>query len=160
MLLVVGRLLKQKRGHGQFMAFARRLEARSPPNSFALQQTKLIHISRTNLKNEARKGKHLETLNELANEASRKAAQPSRKKKKDKKQPKERAGKQEQSSQTVSNTLPEQDDFDFSEVEAEIANENVLPDPSEVQQQMMKVVNAFKDSLKSIRGSEPTAGKL
>lgn len=105
----------------------------------------------------AKTGKHIETLNELAHEKSRDEAQARRDKKKDRKAAKKgKKGKEEAATPAADVSEDDhEDDWDDNDDEEE-DDENPLPDPEKVKQKMAKIVNSFEESLKAIRGSEPT----
>jgi ribosome recycling factor len=121
-------------------------------------------------KHAAKTGNHLENLNEMAHEKSHNEAQERRTKKKDKKATKKgKGGKKDDDTHTgaaAANVSDEQDhddddngdmddahdDDDFNDEE----DEELLPNPAKVKQRMQKVVERFEESLKAIRGSEPT----
>jgi ribosome recycling factor len=115
--------------------------------------------------NAAKTGNHLETLNELAHEKSREEAQERRTKKKDKKATKKQKGKKEDDTHAAAVSVEQEhddddnddmddahDDDDFNDEE----DEELLPNPVRVKQRMQKIVERFEESLKAIRGSEPT----
>ena len=110
-------------------------------------------------------GKHLQRLDEMAHDTSRQEAAERRQKKKDKK-----AAKKNKKGAAVAEATPKQLDLettmpddlaeDFAEEEEEEEEEDhpedVLPDPTAVKERMMNLVNKFTESLKAIRGAEPT----
>jgi ribosome recycling factor len=117
-------------------------------------------------KHAAKTGNHLETLNDMAHDKSREEAQERRTKKKDKKATKKNKGKKDDDTHTAAAVSDEQehddddnddmddahDDDDFNDEE----DEELLPNPVRVKQRMQKIVERFEESLKAIRGSEPT----
>ena len=115
-------------------------------------------------------GHKVESLQEMAHRPEREAAQERRKKKKDRKAAKKAGGKQQVSDNEVAkydgDGDEENDDGDdvfFGDID-EDGDDNLdedgeptLPDLSVVRSKMDAVVDRFRDSLKSIRGAEPTA---
>ena len=108
-----------------------------------------FHSTTQQLKNEAKKGKHLENLKEFAHAESRKQ---SREKRKNKKAGKSK-GKDDPPAAAAAPMELENDDPEFEDYEDD---ETILPDPTQVQGRMTKVLDSFVESLKSIRGAEPT----
>jgi len=117
-------------------------------------------------------GHQVESLKEMAHRPEREAAQERRKKKKERKAAKKAGGKQQQASETegaqqeeASNYNDDDDDDDliFADIDDDVGEnldkdgEPTLPDPIVVRSKMDAVVDRFRDSLKSIRGAEPTA---
>jgi len=105
----------------------------------------------------AKTGKHLETLNELAHEKSREDAQVRRNKKKEKKASKKH--KEDDDAAVTSTTSHENDEHEDEWEDDDDGGEeeqDILPDPEKVKQRMTKIVNAFEESLKAIRGTDPT----
>jgi ribosome recycling factor len=93
-------------------------------------------------------GHHLETLEELAHRESHEQAKERRKAKKMQKTKEEE--EEEDGREEVQ--FDEGDDhFDHGDDEAP-----TLPDPAEVKERMLKVVDRLVESFKAIRGSEPT----
>jgi ribosome recycling factor len=119
-------------------------------------------------KHSAKMGKHLERLDDMAHDTSRQEAQEKRKKKKEKKASKK--GKKavsvdegEDTSLAASNFmdamqanegLEEDDDDDDADDDAE--EEGVLPNSAAIKTRMLGLVARFTESLKAIRGGEPT----
>jgi ribosome recycling factor len=109
--------------------------------------------------NAAKTGNHIETLNELAHDKSREEAQERRAKKKDKK-----ATKKNKSSTTAAAVPDEQqhdddddnDDMDDDDDHDDEEEGELLPNIVRVKERMQKIVVKFEESLKAIRGSEPT----
>jgi ribosome recycling factor len=110
--------------------------------------------------NAAKTGSHIETLNELAHDKSREEAQERRAKKKDKK-----ATKKNKSSTTAAAVPDEQqhddddddnDDMDDDDDHDDEEEGELLPNIVRVKERMQKIVVKFEESLKAIRGSEPT----
>ena len=113
-------------------------------------------------KHASKTGNHLNRLDELAHEQSRQEAKEKRQKKKEKK-----AARKGKKAPAESDTTPEavvdmpsidseeyiieEDHHDDNEEE-----DDILPDPDQVRQRMEKIVTRFIDSLKAIRGAEPT----
>jgi ribosome recycling factor len=111
-------------------------------------------------------GHEIESLKEMAHRPEREAAQERRKKKKARKAVKKGGGKKQQvaESETASSTVDDGDDdddiyFDDDDDEEMLDGdgEPTLPDPDVVRSKMDAVIDRFRDSLKSIRGAEPTA---
>jgi ribosome recycling factor len=117
-------------------------------------------------KHAAKTGNHLETLNDMAHDKSREEAQERRTKKKDKKATKKNKGKKDDDTHAAAVSDEQEhdddddkddmddahDDDDFNDEE----DEELLPNPVRVKQRMQKIVERFEESLKAIRGSEPT----
>lgn len=119
-------------------------------------------------------GHDVETLKEMAHRPEREAAQERRKKNKARKAAKKGGGKQQNAAATdtsakaVDDSIDDNDDDNdddlyFDDIDDD-DDENVdedgeptLPDPDAVRGKMNAVIERFKDSLKSIRGAEPTA---
>ena len=105
-----------------------------------------------------------DSLKEMAHRPEREAAQERRKKKKARKASK-KGGKQADESQVTAATANQEDDdddifFGDDDDDDELLDEDgepTLPDPSVVEGKMNAVIDRFRDSLKSIRGAEPTA---
>lgn len=98
----------------------------------------------------ARRGQHLAKLDDMAHDRSRKEATERRRKKKEKKA--ERASKRSQSS-TTAKVSDEGEDLDTG---ADTDDETKLADPKDVAFEMDAMIAAFVDSLKGIRGADPT----
>ena len=112
-------------------------------------------------KNSSKVGHHLDTLDEMAHRPEREAAQERRKKKKERKQNKKNSPQKATETEALDVQDDDDDDFllDFDEDTEEDTEEAEpsLPDPSLVKEKMMRVVERFEESLKTIRGAEPTA---
>jgi ribosome recycling factor len=113
-------------------------------------------------KNAAKKGLHLQTLNEMAHSGERAAAEERRQKRKDKTA--ERKGKKGSDgiADRVASSKSNNDDHDDDEddddrLEEEDMDGNVLPEPAAVKRKMQRHVESFKEYLKSVRGGEATA---
>ena len=129
----------------------------------------VTHYYRKPLCMQQKRWKHAhktDALKEMAHRPEREAAQERRKKKKARKASKK--GKQEEeppkqvASAAVSDEEDDDDDlyFDEEDDEDEMLDEEgepTLPDPDVVESKMNAVIDRFRDSLKSIRGAEPTA---
>mmetsp|Transcript_4777 Transcript_4777/g.11358 ORF Transcript_4777/g.11358 Transcript_4777/m.11358 type:complete len:360 (+) Transcript_4777:177-1256(+) len=113
-------------------------------------------------------GHEIESLKEMAHRPEREAAQERRKKKKTRKAAKKGGGKQQQqatepvSAGTENTEHDDDDDLRFDDDDDDDDNldedgEPTLPDPDAVKTKMDNVIERFRDSLKSIRGAEPTA---
>ena len=129
------------------------------PNSSAAQQQQPCR----RWKHAGRMGHKLDTLDEMAHRPEREAAQERRKKKKERKAAKK--GKKQEETVTTATTDEDveegDDDFwlegeDGADAEGDEDEEPGLPDSDEVKERMMAVVGRFQESLKSIRGAEPT----
>ncbi|GKZ00808.1 hypothetical protein MPSEU_001032500 [Mayamaea pseudoterrestris] len=111
----------------------------------------------------AKMGQHLDRLDDQAHEQSRKEAQERRQKKKDRKLVKK--GKKDDviadhvkaSSTALQKNDDDMDREDDDEETEEEADGSVLPDPAQTRKRMNDIVNQFVDSLRGIRGSEPSA---
>lgn len=107
----------------------------------------------------------IESLKEMAHRPEREAAQERRKKKKARKAAKKGGNKQQQitENETTSADIPDDDDDDLyfdDDDDEDVLDEDgepTLPDPDVVRSKMDAVIDRFQDSLKSIRGAEPTA---
>jgi ribosome recycling factor len=122
------------------------------------------NIGAIRCKHAAKTGNHLETLDDMAHNKSREEAQERRTKKKDKKATKKNKGKKEDDPHSAAAVSDEQEhddddnddmddaDDDFNDEE----DEELLPNPVRVKQRMQKIVERFEESLRAIRGSEPT----
>ena len=141
------------------------------------------HIELTNKRwrHSGKRGNHLQTLDELAHRPEREAAEERRKKKKERKAAKKKGGKKGAAAETESEPVAsaaeaailsgldedddlfdddDDDDFDFEDEsvgEGDEDSEPTLPDTDLVKEKMEKVIAKFEESLKSIRGAEPTA---
>lgn len=110
-------------------------------------------------------GNHLKKLDEMAHDTSRQEAQERRKKKKEKKAAKKNK-KGATPAETVSKSSMESaamdhdDDFmehdDDDDDDEDDHPEDVLPDPAAVKERLMNLVTKYAESLKAIRGAEPT----
>jgi ribosome recycling factor len=122
-------------------------------------------------KHGARKGLHLQNLDEIAHRTEHATAEERRQKKKEKTAARKGGKKSVAQSDDVEDefdsfdvekkknkALPEtgEDDWDEEEEEEEAHDETVLPKPSEVKDKMMKYVDSFRDYLKTIRGGQPS----
>lgn len=126
-------------------------------------------------KHSAKMGQHLERLDDMAHESSRQEAQERRQKKKDKKAAKKGKNKNKASSSSSSEPsnkslaadelFGEQDAHDESILDDDEDDDeilpgdeegSVLPNVSDVKDRMMNMVGKFTESLKAIRGAEPT----
>jgi ribosome recycling factor len=107
----------------------------------------------------------------MAHEKSREAAQERRQKKKDKKAARKGGGDKKDPAVTNKGggavhkdaddvdddySDNEHDDDDEKQEEGDDDEELTLPDPEKVKERMMKIVNRFAESLKTMRGAEPT----
>jgi ribosome recycling factor len=124
------------------------------------------NIGAIRCKHAAKTGNHLETLDDMAHNKSREEAQERRTKKKDKKATKKNKGKKDDDTHAAAVSDEQEhdddddkddmddahDDDDFNDEE----DEELLPNPVRVKQRMQKIVERFEESLKAIRGSEPT----
>jgi ribosome recycling factor len=140
---------------------------RTTTNSFItsdlLASVEVVQLQQR-LKHSARKGAQREALEEMAHKPEREAAQERRQKKKNRKESKKKKGGAIAASETPEDNDHGDDGLDdfVSDIESDAEdeeNEDVLPslpEPSEVKAKMMKTVDKFQESLKSIRGAEPT----
>jgi ribosome recycling factor len=105
-------------------------------------------------------GQHLQTLDEMAHTESRTQAQERRQHLKDKKVArKDHSHKHHDSQSQSSSSNPhndDEDDHDHEEDDEEDHEEGVLPNVDRVKERMQKVIAKFIESLKGIRGAEPT----
>lgn len=106
-------------------------------------------------------GNHLEVLEEMAHSKEREAAQERRQKKKDRKLKKKTKGKlvAEDSSPgsfAMEGARDDEDDYFEDDDDDNEEDEVELPDPKQIHSKMMDAVKTFEESLKSIRGAEPT----
>ena len=121
---------------------------------------------RNTLNTQQRRWKHAhktDSLKEMAHKPEREAAQERRKKKKARKASK-KGGKQVVEAEATTTALSDEEDddlyFDEDDDDDEILDEDgepTLPDSDAVESKMNAVIGRFRDSLKSIRGAEPTA---
>ncbi len=105
-----------------------------------------------------------DALKEMAHRPEREAAQERRKKKKARKASKKGKQEEEPAEQVASAAVSDDEDddlyFDDDDDEDEMLDEGgepTLPDPDVIESKMNAVIDRFRDSLKSIRGAEPTA---
>jgi ribosome recycling factor len=110
-------------------------------------------------KHAAKKGLHLQKLDEMAHNSERDAAEERRKKKKEKtaaRKSKKGASPAEEAS--ASSNTKDSDDWDeeLEEEEEEEHDDSILPDPAQVKKRMLSHVDGFKEYLKGVRGAEPT----
>jgi ribosome recycling factor len=102
----------------------------------------------------ARMGHHLETLEELAHRESHEQAKERRRAKK--------LEKHKTLASSLEDDILEEVQFDEGDDHFDHGDNNddeqapILPDPAEVKERMLKVVNRLVESFKAIRGSEPT----
>jgi hypothetical protein len=107
----------------------------------------------------AKRGQHIQRLEEIATSQEHEAAVDRRRKKKEKETArKSGVGKASTSTTTHAAGADEHDDFDDDEDSDEEDDEDgpSLPDPKDIKERMQKQIEAFKGYLKSVRGSEPT----
>lgn len=110
-------------------------------------------------------GHKIETLKDIAHRPERDAAQERRQKKKDRKAAKKGGSKVTENETAIAHVNDGDDDdddlyFDDDDDDDDNLNEDgepTLPDMVAVQTKMDAVLDRFQDSLKSIRGAEPTA---
>jgi ribosome recycling factor len=108
----------------------------------------------------AKRGQHIQRLEEIATSQEHEAAVDRRRKKKEKETArKSGVGKASSTTTTHAAAADEHDDFDDDEDSDEEDGEDgpFLPDPKDIKERMQKQIEAFKGYLKSVRGSEPTA---
>jgi ribosome recycling factor len=147
-------------------------------STFTTAKTKTIEYPIRRWKHAGKIGHHMEKLDELAHRPEREAAQEKRQKKKDRKATKKKgkkggAGVEETdadddddyedhvlASMSSDDHGNDNDDNEFAEddddQEPDEDQEPSLPDVNQVKQKMMKTVVKFEESLKSIRGAEPS----
>lgn len=117
-------------------------------------------LSQKRWKHASKMGHHLDSLEELAHRPEREAAEEKRKKKKERKAAKKgKKGALEPESDDDDgddDDMDIYDDDDDDEMEEGDELEPSLSDPSEVKQKMMVAVSRFEESLKTIRGAEPS----
>ena len=120
--------------------------------SFLLTQCRWKHASKT--------GSHLNQLDEMAHEKNRQEAQEKRKKKKEQKAARKgKKGKTKSEPQEATLESASMDDEEYiieDDHHEDEEEEDLLPDPEKVQARMHKIVTRFQESLKSIRGAEPS----
>jgi ribosome recycling factor len=146
----------------------------APTFSFHSQRPILVSwryttMTTTRWKHAGKVGHRLETLDELAHRPEREAAEERRKKKKDKKEVK-KGGKTKAAPGVGDVALEDQnvevfdesdeDIYDDDDDDSQVGDEDVeiaLPVPKEVKDKMMMLARAkFEESLKAIRGAEPS----
>lgn len=100
-------------------------------------------------------GQHLERLDELAHEQSHRKAQERRQKKKEK----NAARKSPDTTDAAAASHVEHEEELYHDDDQQEVNEqqNILPDPIQTKLKMKNIVQRFVDSLKNMRGAEPTA---
>ena len=113
-------------------------------------------------KHSSKMGKHLETLEEMSHRPEREAAQERRKKKKERKQKGKKNPEDSQSLSVQDDNNDDGGDDDFLDLDDDLEEEETdaepsLPDPIAIKEKMMKILGKFEESLKTIRGAEPTA---
>lgn len=97
----------------------------------------------------AKMGQHLERLDELAHEQSHKKALEKRQKKKEK-----QTARKVDTDATHDEEALYQEEEDDEQLTTE--QQNLLPDPKQTKTKMKNIVQRFIDSLKNMRGAEPT----
>lgn len=114
-------------------------------------------------KHGARMGQHLARLDEMAHEKQHEEAVERRKKKKNKTMARKgKKGASHHHDEDVAAATDEAEGFDeyhedeYHEEDHHEEDETVLPDPVQVKQRMKSIVDRFRESLKAIRGAEPT----
>lgn len=147
------------------------LVPRAASPSLQLQQQQTLQLPQLPFavrykQHSAKMGKHLQNLDEMAHETSRQEAQERRKKKKEKKAAKKnkKGGAAEPAAETAKFSMESavaDDDFmenddDDDHDDEEDHPEDVLPDPAVVKERLMNLVTKYAESLKAIRGAEPT----
>jgi len=114
-------------------------------------------------KNSGKIGNEVESLKEMAHRPEREAAVEKRKKKKARKAAKKSGNKKQQNEVSAASDNNDDDvddlffDDDDDEDELNEDEEPTLPDLVAVRGKMDTVIDRFENSLKSIRGAEPTA---
>jgi ribosome recycling factor len=154
-------------------------------STFTTTTTNTIEYPIRRWKHAGKIGHHMETLEELAHRPEREAAQERRQKKKDRKAIKKKGKKgaaaveeadddddddddhhilssRSSSSNDDHHGVDDHDDNEFAEDDDDDQEpddedqEPSLPDANQVKQKMMKTIIKFQESLKSIRGAEPS----
>mmetsp|Transcript_11406 Transcript_11406/g.16741 ORF Transcript_11406/g.16741 Transcript_11406/m.16741 type:complete len:317 (+) Transcript_11406:212-1162(+) len=103
--------------------------------------------------------KKLDSLREQAHRVEREAAQKKREKNKEKKMEKKNKSKTMDSKTNHMSPEKESSDeiiFNDDDDEEDPDEDSLLPDPSDLEKQMLKVVERLKEHFKSIRGAEPS----
>jgi len=119
-------------------------------------------------KHAGKMGHKVESLKEMAHQPEREAAQERRKKKKARKASKKGVTKGQSATKSENAVANDDggvvddddiyfDDIDDDDYDLDDDGEPTLPDPDDVRGKMDAVIERFRDSLKSIRGAEPTA---
>lgn len=107
----------------------------------------------------AKMGQHLDRLDDMAHEESRKEAEERRKKKKDRKLVKK--GKKEKIDEKGKPSHQHSEELEWEEEDSNDGDDEpdaqVLPDPKQTRTRMNEIVGQFVESLKGIRGAEPSA---
>lgn len=99
----------------------------------------------------AKMGQHLETLDEMAHRKERQLAKERRKQKKQ-----QATAVVDEDDEDGAGLEEEEDDEDDHDEPDEHVDENELPDIAVVKARMKAVVDKFQNSIKSIRGGQPT----
>lgn len=111
----------------------------------------------------AKRGQHIQRLEEIATSQEHNAAVDRRRKKKEKETARKSGVGKASTSTTMTHAAAgadEHDDFDDDEDADDEEDDEEgpsLPDPKDIKERMQKQIEAFKSYLKSVRGSEPTA---
>lgn len=158
------------------------------PTNNEQQQPQTSSLSKTTImtvrwKHAARKGNHLEVLDDMAHSQEREQAKEKRQKKKDRKLKKKKgksggatekggggedsdlaspaaaAGQTSVFAMEGKNNDNDDDDFDFDDDDDDDEGDDdevELPDAKKIQDRMMDMVGKYEEALKSIRGAEPT----
>jgi ribosome recycling factor len=108
----------------------------------------------------AKMGQHLGKLDDLAHEQSHQEAQERRKKKKEKKLTKKGSKEGDAHGKSTGNDAESDDDWEednHDDEDGDDTDPNVLPDPAETKERMKTIVDQYVESLKGIRGAEPSA---
>ena len=144
---------------------------RSISSSESLQQKQPLFsqqlLQQVRYKHAAKMGQHLETLDDMAHDKEREQARERRKKQKDKKAARKGKHKNEAAEEDSSSKSKkfmdamhgnsEEEDYDDDDHDDDHEDDqDVLPDPDVVKERMKKVVDKFTETLKAIRGAEPT----
>jgi ribosome recycling factor len=128
---------------------------------FAIPTLREYQSQQRRNKNSAKKGLHLQTLNEMAHSGERAAAEERRQKRKDKtaerKGKKSSVGTADRAAPSKTNDDDDDDEDDDRVEEEEDIDDNVLPEPSAVKRKMQRHIESFKEYLKTVRGGEATA---
>ena len=133
-----------------------------PNAKLSTEREAIVLWNRTQLRflgnHSAKMGQHLDRLDDLAHEQSRKEAEERRQKKKDRKLAKKGKGSgHDDKAAAASHDLDDADWDDEHHDEDEESDAEVLPDLVLTRKRMNDIVSRFVESLRGIRGAEPSA---